>query len=73
MQKRGEFYHTKLARKFYWEEVDSFIELWQGGSHIADIADRLGCEPEEAFVLALDLTLQGEIGSRANGVYGFEA
>ena len=69
-RRQGEFYHTKLARKFYWEEVDEFISMWGDGLHIADIANRLGCEPEEVFVLALDLTLQGEIGSRKNGVFG---
>ena len=69
-RRQGEFYHTKLARKFYWEEVDEFISMWSNGLHISDIANKLGCETEEAFVLALDLTLQGEICNRENGIYG---
>lgn len=68
--RRGEFYHVKLGRKFYWEEVDSFIELWSEGMHLVDIANKLGCEVEEAFILALDLTVQGTIDNRPHGVFG---
>ena len=68
--RRGEFYHVKIGRKFYWEEVDAFIDLWKEGIHLVDIASKLGCDVDEAFILALDLTVQGTIDKRLHGIFG---
>ena len=67
---KSEFYKVNFDLKFYPEEVDVFKSMWENGIHLEDIANKLGRDIEEAFILALDLTVKGSIPERSGGVYG---
>ena len=67
---KSEFYRPAFDVKFYPEEVTELKEMWNSGSSLPQIANRLGREVEEAFILALDLASKGAINERSGGLWG---
>ena len=69
---KSEFYRPAFDVKFYPEEVTELKSMWNNGSSLPEIANRLGRDIEEAFILALDLACKGVIDNRIGGLWGDE-
>lgn len=51
-------------------ELVQIRDDWAEGLHLADISRRIERDPNEVFVLLLDLTQQNRIRKRKGGIYG---
>lgn len=59
-----------LDFSWYEEEVDQVKEMWNDGSHIEKISDKVNREVDEVALLIIDLHRNKEVDIRDNGVYG---
>lgn len=68
-----ELYIALLGLDFSWfpEEVKKVAEMWREGYGIREIAEEVGREGDEVFLLLLDLARKKEIESREGDLYGY--
>lgn len=55
---------------FKEQEIADFMELWEGGISLLNIARKLRRKPVEIALLIIDLELSKEITPRDSGIYG---
>ena len=60
----------ELDFSWYPVQVSKVIRLWDGGMDIRDIADQVGRDGDEVFLLLMDLGRRGRIKPREGGVFG---
>lgn len=57
---------------FKMKEIEKFLELWNEGESLEDIADEIKRKPFEISLLIMDLDLRGLITHRKKGIFGGE-
>lgn len=62
--------HEGIDFSFTEHKVNRFIELWNQGYSIPDIAVKLGRKQIELTLLAMDLHMSGKIKAREGGFFG---
>ena len=69
---RGEKYIALDDLNFAWleDEVATVITMYNAGSPVWEIAEKLGRPQEEVALLLMDLSRKKAIEPRAGGVYG---
>lgn len=59
-----------ITLKVDMEQIDKIIELWQAGVQLADIADAVGLDWNDAAIILIDLLRREKINERPGGAYG---
>jgi len=54
----------------YDSEVEAVIADWKAGLHLADIAERIGRDPDEMAIIIIGLGHRGRLGERPGGYAG---
>jgi len=57
---------------FRMKEIERFMELWNEGKDLRDIASEIKRKPCELALLIMDLDLRGLITPRKKGIFGGE-
>lgn len=57
---------------FKMKEIEIFIELWNEGESLGDIANKIKRKHFEIVLLVIDLDLRGLITPRTKGIFGGE-
>lgn len=57
---------------FTWDrqEIKKFIEMWNVGTSIYDMAQEFGRDPDEVLILAIDQARKDAIKQREDGLLG---
>ncbi len=72
LKKGEEVYIVGLDWHFDWltREVEEVKQLWENGTHLADIAEKYAVTPVEVSVLIMDLAEKGQVEARPGGAVG---